>query len=349
MSDKGPKLNKRVWTLFESAGFSTKPNSNDPTEEPVELPNTAPRPLDLSATALGVKIIGSNKSGWLHGSFSGHVHDFATLIPQANADRGLLVFTAKELTPADVQYASQANMAVWSEAQLEYYEALVDAIGPFAKYEIIHSLGLSTAEETNIHNVLAVRLKQPTTKSPTELFAFTATPEVLLKTSVVLRRAQGSSRAYQRILQKSRLSSIRRFVSSADALLPTVVVVHLSDAVTWLPIELPKTTPQGTILTIAKKADAEIGILGIPLQYASLELIDGQHRLFGFVNADEATKQFFNLAVIGIKALPPDKRTSTFVAINDNARRMDPNLVAYLKYTDDEAICQADNELLTLA
>ena len=36
------------------------------------------------------------------------------------------------------------------------------------------------------------------------------------------------------------------------------------------------------------------------------------------------------------------------MAINDNARRMDPNLVAYLKLTDDEAACQKDSELMAI-
>ena len=37
-----------------------------------------------------------------------------------------------------------------------------------------------------------------------------------------------------------------------------------------------------------------------------------------------------------------------FVAINDNSRRMDANLVAYLKYTDDECQCQEDPELMAI-
>jgi len=37
MSDKGAELNRRVWTLFEKAGFETKPNSNNPAEEVVIL------------------------------------------------------------------------------------------------------------------------------------------------------------------------------------------------------------------------------------------------------------------------------------------------------------------------
>jgi len=79
-----------------------------------------------------------------------------------------------------------------------------------------------------------------------------------------------------------------------------------------------------------------------------MELIDGQHRLYGFVQSDAATKSSFNLVVIGIKGLPQTKRRDTFIAINDNSRRMDPNLVAYLKYTNDDVACQKDGELMAI-
>jgi DGQHR domain-containing protein len=84
------------------------------------------------------------------------------------------------------------------------------------------------------------------------------------------------------------------------------------------------------------------------MQYASLELIDGQHRLYGFVDTDPATRRGFNLAVLGVKGLDVTQRRDTFIAINDNSRRMDPNLVSYLKYTEDDAACQKDSALMAI-
>jgi DGQHR domain-containing protein len=84
------------------------------------------------------------------------------------------------------------------------------------------------------------------------------------------------------------------------------------------------------------------------MEYSSLELIDGQHRLFGFVNAQPATRIGFDLLVTGVKGLSTKKRQQTFVAINDNSRRMDPNLVAYLRYTKDLAECQHDSALMAI-
>src|SRR6266508_5832931 len=99
--DKGAALNKKVWTLFEKAGFVTKPNSNDGlTEAFVELPAGKKRKVDLLAELpdLGVRIIGENKARKdLSGSFSAYVHDYQELKKLAGADAVLFVSDEKDL------------------------------------------------------------------------------------------------------------------------------------------------------------------------------------------------------------------------------------------------------------
>lgn len=173
-------------------------------------------------------------------------------------------------------------------------------------------------------------------------------PEKLLRTTVVLRRAAGRKDAYQRILQKKRLAKIMKFVTQEDALLPPNIIVHLGEFVTWQEIPTPEKDSENRRITISRGQDCQVVILRIPYKYASLELIDGQHRLFGFVQTELETRGNFNLVVLGIANLSQERRTNTFVSINDNARRMDANLVAFLKYTDDEGACYRDNELMAL-
>jgi hypothetical protein len=82
--DKGAALNKRVWTLFERAGFVTRPNSQSTAEHEVQLAPGKKRRVDLFAveTNLRVTIIASNKSGEVKDSWTAHV----TL--QAHKERG---------------------------------------------------------------------------------------------------------------------------------------------------------------------------------------------------------------------------------------------------------------------
>jgi DNA sulfur modification protein DndB len=347
--DKGEQLNQRVWRLFEKAGFQTQPNSASPDEFVVTLPPNKKRPVDLHATEpeLGITIVGSNKSGGIKG-WSANLNDFKKVADTAKADAALLVVTGFDPDDEARSEAKELKIAIWSEEQLEYFEAVAETIRGYAKYEIIHALGLTTKEEQDTHRVLALRIEQPTKGSDAELFMFCTSPERLLKTCVIYRRAVGSAQAYQRMLRRDRLQKIRNFVSSANALLPTNIIVHLSDKVTVDPIKINEFKDGvGQVITLSK-TDFQLVSLNIPMAYASLEVLDGQHRLFGFANTDAATKKGFNLVVLGIRGLSPKKRQETFVAINDNSRRMDPNLVAYLKYTTNDAACQKDSELMAI-
>ena len=178
---------------------------------------------------------------------------------------------------------------------------------------------------------------------------FTVCPEWLLKTCVIFRRAMGDADAYQRMLRKNRLPAIRKFVGQPSAVLPTNILVHLSDKVTVDKVDLANIRDvSNKPITLSRAQDCDVVTLNIPMEYASTELIDGQHRLYGFCNADDATKKGFNLVVLGVKGLGETQRRDTFVAINDNSRRMDANLVAYLKYTTDDFLCQKNNELMAI-
>ena len=348
---KGEKLNQRVWKLFAKAGFKTKPNDGNPDEEKILLDGRRPRTVDLCAwdEDLGIKIIGWNKArNELKESFSVHMHDYKELQKIYKADSVLFVSTDKEPEEEDFDYAQKNGMRVWGKEELDYYEALVEAIGEYAKYEIINSFGIETKEEKLINHVLALKFEQPITNSDTDLYLFTATPETLLKTCVVLRKARKNKDAYQRILNRKRLKPIKDFVIQSGALLPTNIVIHLSDDVTSEELEIPAKNIEGKRVTISKKNVNKLVLLKIPNKFASLELIDGQHRLFGFVLAEPATRKNFNLAVIGIAKIEPELRTKTFVAINDKAKKVDPNLVAYLKFNPDEILCQQDNELMAI-
>lgn len=347
--EKGAALNNRVASLFERAGFKTTPNSQSTAEHVVDMGHGKTRRVDLLATEdeLGVKIIASNKSGGIKDTWTGHVNDWEEICQKAGASKVLFVITGKELSPEDKAYARSKGMQIWDERQLSYYEALVLSIKQYAKYEIIHALDITTTEEKNTHKILALKVLQPNPDSGHELYLFSMSAERLLRICVIFRRAQGNANAYQRMLKRERLPKIQTFVTRPDAMLPTNIVVHLSEKITVDDIPISELRDaHGQPIALAKVGKPVV--LGVPLEYASLELLDGQHRLFGFVGAEPATRKNFDLLVTGVRALSGKERQEAFVAINDNSRRMDPNLVAYLRYTTDLAECQQDSSLMAI-
>ena len=352
MVNDGDKLNARVGRVFQQAGFITKPNDQDASEEIIDLGGGKERKVDLSATIPDwkIKIIGENTvSPKVDEPITTYVHTLQELMKVSEAGAGLMVFSRKHVSREDIDYARDRRILIWGEDKLAYYEAVVDAIGTYARYEIINDFGLETQEENQISNVLAIKFDQPSSEYPAgSIYMFTMAPDKLLKLCVLYRRAQGNSAAYQRMLNKKRIASVRKFVTRQDAFMPPSVIVHLDDSVVWVPSDHPQKDKSGNVITLTNPNDYELGILQIPNKYASLELIDGQHRLFGFVATDPATKLTFKLSVLGLHGLSTVKRKNTFVSINDNSRRMDANLVAYLKYIDDEDVCRQDQELMAI-
>src|SRR5205823_2499445 len=183
--------------------------------------------------------------------------------------------------------------------------------------------------------------------SNVEMYMFTVPADKLLKMCVVLRKAQGSAFAYQRILSKKRLPKIGNFVRTPEALLPTNIVVAMGDEVRIDDIQSDFKDVAGNKVSPSRH-DHQLVSITLPLKYGSLELIDGQHRLFGFIHADDAARKNFNLVILGIRNLDETRRSMAFIAINDNARRVDASLVSYLRYTDNEKICKQNADLMAI-
>jgi DNA sulfur modification protein DndB len=342
--DELTHLNKRVWTLFQLAGFKTQPSTASPSEHEIELENGIKKPVDLFAREpeLNITIIGSNKGGISIAGFHDHVAGLNELRSVSKADAALFVATGRELSEKEIRYLFQKQIQFWTERQLRYFEALAKAIGKFARYEIMHSMDIRTADQSTNTSVPALALRQPDRldSSGVELYAFTLPAAKLLEISSVLRRARTNSFTYQRILSRERLPRIAEFLRTSGAILPTCIVAHLSDNTTVeaMPQEVQKKLAKGQ----------RIVTLTIPNEYSSLEIIDGQHRLFGFAHTPKRVAERFNLIVVGIKHLSTDKRSRTFVAINDKAKRVDPSLVSFLQYTDNEATCRKHPYLMAI-
>jgi len=346
---KGEDLRTRIMRLFQKAGFETKPRNKKDKELEVELSSGKKRPIDLLVKAEGLKIM-VECTGKKIDSITSFTHDKIQIGKAAKADKVLLVITNKEIKEEDRDFIHSLEAEVWTEKDIKYYEAIVSAIGEWAKYEIIHSLGLHTSEEKIIHNVYALKINQPLIDSETEVFLFSINPQFLLKTAAIFRKARFEAETYQRMLRKKRLPNIAKFVSKPDAIFPVDIILALSNKVKTIELDNSLLKDKnGSSIIITRPDVAEIQILQLPLEYASLEVIDGQHRLFGFARVeDDNVLKNFNLIVAGIKGLNFPKKRDLFVSINDNSRRVDPNLVAYLKYTDDETECRENPELMAI-
>ena len=202
----------------------------------------------------------------------------------------------------------------WDNSALTYYKKTAGTVGKALKYQILREFGVSL-ESTGSFSAEAIQIRQ----GELEMFVFGAKPSILLKVGYVSRRASGKPNAYQRILNRDRIAKLSKFLSSRDALLPNAIIIAFDSEP-----------------NVQNEIKYDNGKLSFPRTYCYAWIIDGQHRVFGFLNTtfaemdDDDSEQVFELPVVAFRKLDPVVQNRTFVSINYNQKKIDPTLLCDL-------------------
>ncbi len=233
----------------------------------------------------------------------------------------LSMFTSNiSLSDNDRARASQANIVLFDEQDLVYYESLVAHLGPAARYQLL-------ADMIPGKKVPGLSIRVPAVKTKmggANCYTFSISPEFLLKISYVSHRSKGKMseiNTYQRMISKSRLSKIKEYISD-NGIFPTNIVLNIERG----HVRFEKIKQE-----CDNKTDTDIGILGwLILQptYKSAWIIDGQHRLFAYSGHDKAAKA--HLSVLAFEGLAPSKQARLFIDINAKQKSVKASLLQEL-------------------
>jgi DGQHR domain-containing protein len=221
------------------------------------------------------------------------------------------------LTETDRARAADAGIPILTENDLAYYETLVSQIGAAARYQLLADLLAGRA-------IPGLELTVPAIKTKMGKFIaynFSVRPEYLLKIAFVSHRAKGKPSdidAYQRMLKKSRLNSIRQYISEGG-IFPTNIVVNIAQS-KWLAFDRGK-----------QESDDKTSIFGwlnIRPAYRIAWIIDGQHRLFAYAGHPDAMKS--QISVMAFVDLPASEQARLFVDINAEQRKVKQSLLQEL-------------------
>lgn len=220
------------------------------------------------------------------------------------------------LSENDEARAKDHMVTVFDSEDLTYYENLVAQIGPAAKYQFFSDI----LPGKRIGNLA---IKVPAVKNKigdTNFYTFSVSPDYLLKISYVSHRIKGKPsdiNAYQRMLSKSRLNSIKQYISEGGKF-PTNIVINLDkESLQFYPVK--------------QEGDEEEGVLGwldITPAYKSAWIIDGQHRLFAYSGHEKAKKD--RLSVLAFEGLVPSEQAKLFIDINSKQKNVKPALLQEL-------------------
>jgi DGQHR domain-containing protein len=222
------------------------------------------------------------------------------------------------LSENDRTRAKEANVLLFDEQDLTYYESLTSHIGPAAKYQLLADMLPGKTVPGLAIRIPAVRTKM----GAFNCYTFSISPEYLLKISYVSHRSKGKASdvtTYQRMLSKSRLKSIRQYITD-DGIFPTNIVVNL---------DKNRLTFERIRQESSEDADAGIcGWLDIRPAYKSAWIIDGQHRLYAYSGHQRAAKS--RLSVIAFDGLAPSEQAKLFIDINAKQKSVKRSLLQEL-------------------
>jgi len=199
----------------------------------------------------------------------------------------------------------------------------LNTFGPTLRYQVLKRLGIHRVPIAGPGSkffefpAIAIRSGEKT------LYSFCADPESLLKLAYVKRLDRFAESGYQRDLNARKLQNINGFLAG-DGYFANNLVVCFDGGNGKIAFLGPGNRE------MADPPQGQIGKLRIPREYCSAEVIDGQHRLFGYLNVtgEEIDAQLKirrkedALNVIAIEDPGEDERPLLFVDINCNQTRV---------------------------
>ena len=250
--------------------------------------------------------------------------EFNRLLPEGKRRAIVMaIYTDDDVvTDQDRTEAAAADVILLDHIDINYYTALTGHLGPAARYQFLSDLVPGKAIPGLAITVPAVRSRM----GGHACYTFSLSPEYLLKISYVSHRAKGKPSdvdKYQRMVNKSRLKRIARYISE-DGIFPTNIVVNIDKGKRGrgLRFERARQDDEGD------QRSATIGWLTIAPAYKTAWIIDGQHRLYAYSGHPRAARSV--VAVLAFENLPPSQQAQLFIDINARQKSVKQSLLQEL-------------------
>lgn len=216
----------------------------------------------------------------------------------------------------DEKKCKEENLFILKDSNIDYYKRLVTHLKEAAKYQLLGQIFRN-------EKIKGLSLVTPATRGKegkTVFYNFLLKPSDLLKIAYISHQKGDDIDdfdTYQRMLTSSRLKKLGKYIDDGGQF-PTNIVVNIKSIKDLLFVK------QKDIGTSA------YGQLHLPSQYASVWIIDGQHRLYGYSYSERSLKKDSDKTVFPILAyvnLPSDKEAQMFIDINCEQVKVSRNLL----------------------
>ena len=225
----------------------------------------------------------------------------------------LIVTKNIQYSNSETRLAADNKIHLVDSTTIDYYVDLVKLIEqPNALRNFLGELDI-TPRDLQMPRLPAFRIQLD---KQARGYLFWCEPHDLLEVAYVARRGTGTEDYYQRMLSKSRITSIKKFIDD-QGVFPNNVIVSFDEKPQFnIKEQASATWPQWL----------EFGDLTFPKSYRSCWIVDGQHRLYGFAQGHK-NPQAQKLAVVAFEQLPERKQARYFIDINKEQKPVSPDLL----------------------
>lgn len=321
-----------VWMLVNKLGFTEMNSGSDFGIPHTDNPDISPKQIDVFGSDGSVSLVIECKCAECDddddpkdlSSFKsdleeiGHHKEYQTRYIRdkynnPSMDVGFVFFTRKyNITENHRKIAKLNGVSLLNEYDLAYYNDLYRNLGSYAKYQFL-------CDVFKEQPLKSMSCKVPAVKGfmgDIPVFTFLIRPSKLLPLAYVAHRRQNDpdiDRSYQRMVKKSRLEGIRKFIKSGGFFSNNIIVNIDSSSEPQFEIHDSSSSPC-------------CGLLSLPDHYKSMWVIDGQHRLFSFIGMDDEAENML-IPVTAFYNLDKTTQSRIFVEINSKQKKVDPNLL----------------------
>lgn len=319
---------EKVWVLFADLGFKYL-NKDRRFEMAYSSNRNLTKQIDVFAaddeTAIFVEcktaLTPNKKSDFkeeleaINGNRVGLTGELKKIFPGKEL-KAKFIFATNEyvVSNPDKERMKEFGIVHFDEDIIDYYYDLYKHLRASARYQLLGHLFAGTAIPELDNVVPAVKGKM----GGHTYYTFSMEPEKLLKLGYVLHRNNANREempAYQRLIKRPRLDSIREFVENGG-FFPNSILVNIDTNNQGLKFEQSSLQEEESL--------SKIGLLHLPPKYKSLYIIDGQHRLYGY--AESKFRKSNTIPVVAFLDLKKEEQIKLFMEINENQKAVPKNL-----------------------
>ncbi|MBI4225866.1 DGQHR domain-containing protein [Candidatus Roizmanbacteria bacterium] len=203
------------------------------------------------------------------------------------------------------------NFFLWTDKETQSYMTLTEQYGNYAKVIMYSILFRNRKNLLETIQVPAIRGG----KGDKKYYYFVVQPEKLLSgIAYIHRREEANPDAirytYQRMLNKAKLESIKEYVKGGGYFANNIIMNF---------------TTNPTFETKTTVGDIVLGTLTLPRQYGSAWIIDGQHRLYGYLNSGKSEDAL--IPVLAFDNIAVKDQAKLFVDINKEQKPISADLL----------------------